>query len=135
MRRKNKMINYSCILFEYFSGASDRNYLDKIIEKIKIIHSLGYYHGDFNPSNFLIEDKTNKIIIIDTQGKKMKFFKYRAHYDMLTMKINSYPEMIYPYKKDFSYYLALIIKKFKNLKFIRKIKKKKAKLRDKGWKI
>lgn len=136
-KRKNGMITYSSILFEFSMAkeidGDNKKSLDKVIEKMKEIHNLGYYHGDFNPSNFLIEN--NKIIIIDTQGKKMKFFKYRAHYDMLTMKISSYPEMIYPYKKDFSYYVALAIKKLKKLKFVKKIKEKKAKLRDKGWKI
>lgn len=141
VKRKNKMICYSSILFEYSLGTSDRKYLDEIIEKMKEIHSLGYYHGDFNPSNFLIEEtkknnkEEHKILIIDTQGKRMSFFKYRAHYDMLTMQIDTYPEMMYPYKKDFSYWLALAVKKFKALKFIKKFKEKKRELRDKGWKI
>lgn len=38
-----------------------------IVEKMKEIHKLGYYHGDFNPGNFLVEN--NKIHILDTQGK------------------------------------------------------------------
>ncbi|PID66564.1 MAG: lipopolysaccharide biosynthesis protein, partial [Fusobacteriales bacterium] len=138
VRRKNKMINYSCILFEYSSGKEvcdeTEKYIELVIKKMIEIHKLGYYHGDFKPGNFLVENN-NKIVIIDSQGKKMKFMKYRAHYDMLTMKMDSYSEMIYPYKKDFSYYLALIIKKLKKLKFVKRIKEKKAKLRDKGWKI
>lgn len=133
-KRKNKMITYSTLILEYSSGVSNRKYLNKFIEKMKEIHSLGYYHGDFNPSNFLIEDN-EKIRIIDTQGKRMRFSKFGAHYDMLTMKIGSYSEMKYPYNKDFSYYLALSIKKFKKLKIVKDIKNKKKELRDKGWKI
>ena len=65
----------------------------------------------------------------------MGFGNYRAHYDMLTMKIDTYQDMEYPYKKNVFYYLALFVKKFKKLKFIEKIKEKKKKLREKGWKI
>lgn len=65
----------------------------------------------------------------------MRFFNYRAHYDMLTMNMDSYDEMIYPYKKDIFYYLALFVKKIKKNKFIEKIKAKKKALREKGWKI
>ncbi len=97
------------------------------------IHSFKIYHGDFNPGNFLLEN--GKIRIIDTQGKKMLFGNYRAHYDMLTMKMDSYKEMIYPYKKDVMYYFTFVIKKIKKNSFIEKIKYKKKKLREKGWKI
>ncbi|PID67365.1 MAG: lipopolysaccharide biosynthesis protein [Fusobacteriales bacterium] len=138
VKRNNLMINYSSLLLEYSRGKEADNerqkYIPRIIEKMKEIHSLGYYHGDFKPGNFLIEEN-NKIIILDTQGKKIGFSNYRAHYDMLTMKMNSYPEMKYPYKKNCFYYLALIIKKIKKLKFIKKFREKKAELRDKGWKI
>ena len=96
---------------------------------MKKIHCFKIYHGDFNPSNFLI-DEYNNVRIIDTQGKKMIFGNYRAHYDMLTMKMDSYNNMIYPYKKDLMYYFVLGIKKFKKLKFIEKIKEIKAKWRD-----
>ena len=65
----------------------------------------------------------------------MGFGNYRAHYDILTMKMESYQDMRYPYKKNIFYYLALFVKKFKKLKFIEKIKEKKKKLREKGWKI
>ena len=65
----------------------------------------------------------------------MKFFNYRAHYDMLTMKMDSYHEMVYPYKKDIMYYLVYGIKKLKRLNFVKKIKEKKKELRGKGWRI
>ena len=54
---------------------------------------------------------------------------------MLTMKIDSYQEMKYPYKKNIFYYFAIFMKKIKKLKFIQRIKEKKKKLREKGWKI
>lgn len=131
--RKKGFIFFSFFLMEYIDGKDDRKYLNDIIDKIIDIHSLGYYHGDFNPGNFLVNN--NGIHILDTQGKKMKFGNYRAHYDMLTMKMDSYEEMTYPYKKNIYYYLAYIMKKLKKLPFIEKIKKFKKNLRNKGWKI
>lgn len=132
-KRKYGFIEYSALIMENINGKDDRAYLDEIIKLLVKVHKLGIYHGDFNPGNFLIEN--GKIRIIDTQGKKMRFFNYRAHYDMLTMNMDSYDEMIYPYKKDIFYYLALFVKKIKKNKFIEKIKAKKKALREKGWKI
>ncbi|WP_022819035.1 LPS biosynthesis protein [Fusobacterium russii] len=133
-RRKNFII-FSAILFEYVEERRELNNLelDSLIKKMQEIHRLGYYHGDFNPTNFLV-DKDDNIRILDTQAKKIGLTNYRAYYDMLTMQEN-YLEMKYPYKKNFSYYFALSVKKFKRLKWVSWIKKKKKELRDKGWKI
>ena len=131
--RKFGMIEYSGFLMEYFEGIIDINKNLEFVKLVKKMHKNRVYHGDFNPGNFLVKD--NVVKIIDTQAKKMFFGKYRAHYDMITMKMDSYKEMKYPYEKDIFYYFALIVKKFKRLKFIEKIKEKKKKLRDKGWKI
>lgn len=132
-KRKYGMITYSALIMENINGKEDRSYLDEIVELMEKLHNLKIYHGDFNPGNFLLEN--GKIRIIDTQGKKMKFFNYRAHYDMLTMKMDSYHEMVYPYKKDIMYYLVYGIKKLKRLNFVKKIKEKKKELRGKGWRI
>ncbi|WP_297487916.1 lipopolysaccharide core heptose(II) kinase RfaY [uncultured Cetobacterium sp.] len=131
--RKFGMIEYSGFLMEYFEGIIDINKNLEFVKLVKKMHKNRVYHGDFNPGNFLVKD--NVVKIIDTQAKKMFFGKYRAHYDMLTMKMDSYKEMKYPYEKDIFYYFALGVKKLKRLKFIEKIKEKKKKLRDKGWKI
>lgn len=131
--RKNGFIKFSFFLMEYVTGEDDRKNLNIIIEKMKEIHSKGYYHGDFNPGNFLVDN--GNIHILDTQGKKMKFGNYRAHYDMITMKYDSYEEMIYPYAKNIYYYLAYLMKYLKKLPIIQKIKKIKKNLRDRGWKI
>ena len=132
VKRKNRMICYSALIQEKIS-INDTRELDKMVEVTKKIHSKGYYHGDCNPSNFMTSK--DKVKILDTQAKKMSFGNYRAHYDMLTMKIDSYQEMEYPYKKNIFYYFAIFMKKIKKLKFIEKIKEKKKKLREKGWKI
>lgn len=131
-RRKHGMINFSLLVLEKVEGDSN---IDKValIELIKKIHRNKIYHGDFNPSNFIFTK--NGIRIIDTQGKKMSFGNYRAHYDILTMKMDTYPDLKYPYKKNLFYYIALAVKKMKRLKFVEKIKEKKKILREKGWKI
>lgn len=135
VKRSKNFINFSAILFEYIADGEEL--FDKdlgiLVKKMQKIHDLGYYHGDFNPTNFLI-NKNNEIKILDTQAKKMGITKYRAHYDMLTMQEN-YINMKYPYSKTPSYFLALAVKKFKRLKWVSWIKGKKKKLRDKGWKI
>lgn len=135
VKRSKNFINFSAILFEYIADGEelfDKD-LEILVKRMQTIHDLGYYHGDFNPTNFLI-NKNNEIKILDTQAKKMGITKYRAHYDMLTMQEN-YINMKYPYSKTPSYFLALSVKKFKRLKWVSWIKEKKKKLRDKGWKI
>ena len=132
VKRKNGMICYSALIQEKIN-INDSRELDKMVEVTKKIHNKGYYHGDCNPSNFMTSK--DEVKILDTQAKKMSFGNYRAHYDMLTMKMDSYQEMEYPYKKNIFYYFAIFMKKIKKLKFIGKIKEKKKKLREKGWKI
>ena len=131
-KRKNGMIVYSLLLMERVIGTEEGN-LEILVNLMKKIHKKGFYHGDFNPSNFL--NSNGKLFILDTQGKEMFFGNYRAHYDMLTMKMDSYKEMEYPYLKNIFYYFALFIKKIKKLPLVEKIKKYKKKLREKGWKI
>ena len=132
VKRKNGMICYSALIQEKIN-INDSREINKMVEATIKIHIQGYYHGDCNPSNFMTSK--DEVKILDTQAKKMSFGNYRAHYDMLTMKIDSYQEMEYPYKKNIFYYFAIFMKKIKKLKFIAKIKEKKKKLREKGWKI
>lgn len=133
-KRRNRMIESSILIMEYVEGRVDYEFIDKEIQVLKSIHEKGVYHGDFNPGNFLVTEDGH-IKVIDTQGKSMYFGKYRAHYDMLTMQIDSYNNMKYPYEKDIWYYLALGMKKLKRIKLVEEIKGYKKKLRDRGWKI
>lgn len=131
VQRKNGMINYSALVMENITeDKQEEKDIKKIIELMEKIHHLGFYHGDFNLSNFLVDENKN-IRIIDTQGKKMIFGNYRAHYDMLTMKMDTYRNMVYPYKKNIFYYMALGLKKVKRLSFVKKIKEIRKNLRNK----
>ncbi|MGL5050250.1 MAG: lipopolysaccharide core heptose(II) kinase RfaY [Fusobacteriaceae bacterium] len=130
VKRKSKFIEESFILMEYIENTSKKN-KDLAIEYTKKMHEKKVYHGDCNPGNFVFTEE-NKLKIIDTQAKKMFFGKYRAHYDILTMKQDSYKEVRYPYSKDLFYYIALGMKSFKRNKVIKKIKSVRRKLRNQG---
>ncbi len=132
VKRKHRMICESHIVYEVIHGESGFKNKDLAVEATKKMHEYGVYHGDCNPSNFIITD--NGVKIIDTQAKKMFFGNYRAHYDMLLMK-DHYLDMKYPYKKNIFYYVVFVIRVFKRNWLIEKIKKNKKILRDRGWKI
>ncbi|MCF2626457.1 lipopolysaccharide biosynthesis protein [Fusobacterium mortiferum] len=124
-RREKGMINFSFLLMEWIEVPEgnnwDTNIFNKGIDELVKIHNLGYYHGDFNPTNIL-KTKDNKGILIDTQLKRLGLTKYKAHYDMITLQYDSWREMEYPYKKDIIYWLAYGVKRFKRLSLVRKIK-------------
>lgn len=115
-KRKYRTLKESYYILEMIDGeiCSSSKQKDKALEEVKKLHNLKRYHGDCNPCNFL-EEKTGEIKIIDSKLKRMFFGDYRAHYDMLTMKIDSYQEMKYPYKKNIFYYIAFIVKKIKKI--------------------
>lgn len=130
IKRKNGMICYNLMLMEYVGEEIFPDTLENMMKIIKKIHKKGYYHGDFNPSNFILKPN-GELKIVDTQGKKMGFGNYRAHYDILTMKMDSFPELEYPYKKNIFYYLALLMKRYKKNSLISEIKRLKNRYRDK----
>ncbi|WP_320047923.1 lipopolysaccharide biosynthesis protein [uncultured Ilyobacter sp.] len=133
VKRKHGMIEESHIIFEMAEGEAVLKNKHRAVDATKEMHKYGVYHGDCNPSNFIITREGLKVI--DTQAKKMHFGNYRAHYDMVTMKSDSYKEMVYPYRKNIFYYIVLMVKFFKRNPIVAKIKKNKKILRDKGWKI
>jgi heptose II phosphotransferase len=133
IKREKGIIVESYLVTEFLEGNDAGKNKEMAVELVKKMHKFGIYHGDFNPGNFVF--KGDELKVIDTQAKSYSFGEYRAHYDMLTMKMDSYHEMIYPYKKNIWYYLVLFVKKSKKLKIIEKIKKWKKKKRDQGWKI
>lgn len=135
-KRKKGFIVDSFFVMEYVEGflSAEPFYKDLMVDIMKKVHSINIYHGDCNPSNFIFDSK-NDIHILDTKGKSFSLGNFRAHYDMITMWYDSYKEMVYPYPKNFWYYLAFSLKLFKRNKFISDFKQFKKKLRDRGWKI
>lgn len=133
-KREKGMIIFSFLLMEYIKEEKFdyKDTVEKGIKELEKIHNLGYYHGDFNPSNIL-RASSNEVKLIDTQLKKDYFFNYRRHYDMITMQYDSYQEMKYSYAKNWVYYLAYMIKRFKRLKIMRGLRKLKIKNRENNW--
>lgn len=116
-KRKFRVLKKSFVIMEKVEGrVCEEDFLkDKAIEVVKKLHFIKRYHGDCNPYNFIEEKKSEEVKIIDSKMKKMILGKYRAHYDMLTMQLDSYSNMKYPYSKDMYYYIALAVKKLKKL--------------------
>lgn len=142
MVKKGIFLQESFILMEYVDGKLIRTVedIDIIMDMVKKIHEKGIYHGDLNTSNF-IKTKSG-IKIIDTQAKREKLWHFKRAYDILTMKndllvLESEYEVEKDYKvqRDIGYLLAYIIKNFKKLPIVEKIRGLKVKLRNKGWKI
>lgn len=141
--KKNLTIKQSYLLMEYVEGEkiSSIEDIDKIMELVEKIHKNKIYHGDLNTSNFIKEG--NKIRILDTQSKKEKIGSFKRWYDIFTLENDllvkelnyNVREKYYLKEKNIWFYLAYLLKNFKNTKLIKKIKAKKKELRKKGWKI
>ncbi|MEG0023379.1 MAG: lipopolysaccharide core heptose(II) kinase RfaY [Cetobacterium sp.] len=141
--KRGMFIEESFILMDYIEGEILRTEedIDSVVEIVKHIHSAGIYHGDLNTSNFI---KTKDgIKIIDTQGKRENFWNFKRSYDILTLKRDllvmsfNYPvdEKMETRKDSLGYMLAFMIKGFKQIPFVDKIRNLKRGLRNKGWKI
>lgn len=141
--KRGLFLKESYILMDYIEGEklSTKEDIDEVMKIVKKIHSRGIYHGDLNTSNF-IKTKSG-IKAIDTQGKNENFSSFKRNYDILTLKRDllvierKYDvEKNYPIRKNsLGYILAFLVKEFKYIPFVEKIRELKRKLRNKGWKI
>lgn len=142
MVKRGVFLKESFILMKYIDGEIIRTVedIDIIMDMVEKIHEKGIYHGDLNTSNFI--KTSDGIKIIDTQAKRESFWHFKRAYDILTLKNDllvlerEYEvEKNYKVKRDIGYALAYIIKNFKKLPLVEKIRGLKVKLRNKGWKI
>ncbi|WP_330111456.1 lipopolysaccharide core heptose(II) kinase RfaY [Cetobacterium somerae] len=142
MVKRGVFLKESFILMKYIDGEIIRTVedIDIIMDMVEKIHEKGIYHGDLNTSNFI--KTSDGIKIIDTQAKRERFWHFKRAYDILTLKNDllvlerEYEvEKNYKVKRDIGYALAYIIKNFKKLPLVEKIRGLKVKLRNKGWKI
>ena len=142
MVKRGVFLKESFILMKYIDGEIIRTVedIDIIMDMVEKIHEKGIYHGDLNTSNFI--KTSDGIKIIDTQAKRESFWHFKRAYDILTLKNDllvlerEYKvEKNYKVKRDIGYVLAYIIKNFKKLPLVEKIRGLKVKLRNKGWKI
>lgn len=140
--KRGLFIKESFILMEFIEGnvVRTKEGIDEILKIIEKIHKKGIYHGDLNTSNFI---KTKDgIKIIDSQGKREYLWNFKRAYDILTLKNDLLVLMLkydidkkYKIEKGIGYYLANLVKNFKTLPFVEKIREIKAKLRKRGFKI
>lgn len=140
-RRNHGILQESYLITEFIEGEILSPYQDRrsiempiIVKLLEKIHKEGYWHGDANPSNFI--NSSSGVRIIDTKLKK-DFLDYGKNYDMLTLDISALNvEEYYTFnKKEIGYWIAKLIKNFKQNIFIKTIRKYKKNLRKKGWKI
>lgn len=141
--KKSGTIKQSYLLMEYVSGEkiSTVEDIDKIMKLTEKMHRNKIYHGDLNTSNFI--KVNNEIRVLDTQGKTEKIGNFKRWYDIFTLENDllvqelnyNVREKYYLENRDIWFYLARLLKNFKNTKLIKKIKAKKKELRKKGWKI
>ncbi|MEG1339123.1 lipopolysaccharide core heptose(II) kinase RfaY [Cetobacterium sp.] len=140
--KRGLFLEESLILMDYIEGEPIKTIqdIDIIMDMVKKIHEKGIYHGDLNTSNFI--KTATGIKIIDTQAKKESIWHFKRGYDILTMKndllVLGYGyevEKNYRVKRDLGYLLAYIIKNFKKLPIVHKIREIKVYLRNKGWKV
>ncbi|MGL5797841.1 MAG: lipopolysaccharide core heptose(II) kinase RfaY [Cetobacterium sp.] len=142
MVRRGLFLKESYILMDYIEGEPIKTVqdIDSIMKMVESLHRKGIYHGDLNTSNFI---KTKEgIKIIDTQAKKERYWSFKRGYDILTMKNDllvlekKYDvEKSYRVKRDSGYLVAFLIKNFKKLSFVKKVRELKINLRNKGWKV
>lgn len=121
IERKNGIIVNEIVIMEYCLGEKtiiDENLL-KVIPILNKIYSLGRFHGDCNPGNFILNERGN-IKILDTKLKKMWFGDYRKHYDILTLMKHFKNKIEYPYKKNIFYYFAYMVRQIRSKKRGRK---------------
>lgn len=128
--KKNKlMVVDSFYVYEYIEAESiSDKYYPAIINTLKTLHYHDYLHHDAHLENFLI--KNEKIILIDANLKKIKYFKkLQTTYEFVYL-LNKSPE-IKPFlifdKKSFYFKIGNLYYKYLNIwrfikKTIRKIK-------------
>lgn len=141
--KRKCFIEESFILMDHIEGEklSTKEDIDEVIRIAKKIHGEGIYHGDLNTSNFIKTE--DGIKIIDTQGKREKFWNFKRSYDILSLKRDKLVEMLhydveksYPINRfSLGYIVAHLLKEFKYTPFIKKVREIKKNLRKKGWKI
>lgn len=140
--KRGIFLEESYILMDHIEDEKirDANDIDVIMKMVKKIHEKGIYHGDLNTSNFI--KMKDGIKIIDTQAKKESISNFKRSYDILTLKndllvleINYNVEKEYKVVRGVGYLLAYLIKNFKRLSVVKKVRKLKIKLRNRGWKV
>ena len=109
------------LIYEFIEGHKpDLDEVNNVVEELKKIHSLGYLHGDSHLDNFLISDKSEKIVyIIDSKFQKNKYGKFGEIFELMYLE-DSLGFKIELDRNSFYYKMALAFRNY--LTFFSKIK-------------
>jgi len=119
--RKNGMVVYSYMIFEYIEGeVVDKSKAREVIDLIRKIHKLGYLHSDTQKRNFLVNN--DKILTIDAKLKRKKFGKISENMEYIGFARDINEAYEYINKKSISFFIAKLFYDLLHVK--RKIRKK-----------
>ena len=113
-KRRGMSVEETYILMEYIEGDLPRTIdaYERVMEAIKELHSLGCYHGDCKPKNFIIRD--GEVFLIDSKFKRSYSLSLGKCKDVVRLQRRT--EETLPIKKHFkgyrlspAYYLAILL--------------------------
>lgn len=110
-KRRGMGVEETLILAPYIEGKEPREVSDynKVMESLRELHSLGYFHGDSKPKNFICN--AEGAILIDTKLKRSKLgigkWKDVARLQKRTSEKLDLTKYFGDYRKNIAYYLAV----------------------------
>ncbi len=113
-KRSGAAVEETYILMEYIEGHPPRTVeeYERVMEAIRELHSLGCYHGDCKPKNFIIRD--GEVYLIDSKFKRSWSLSLGKCKDVVRLQRRT--EETLPLKKYFkgyrfspAYYLAILL--------------------------
>ncbi|GLI56355.1 LPS biosynthesis protein [Propionigenium maris DSM 9537] len=110
-KRRGMGVEETLILAPYIEGREPREGRDynKVMESLRELHSMGYFHGDSKPKNFICNHEG--AILIDTKLKRSKFgvgkWKDVARLQKRTPEKLDLTRYFGDYRKNIAYYLAV----------------------------
>ncbi len=110
-KRRGMGVKETLILTPYIEGwePKDSEDYNKIMKSLRELHSLGYFHGDSKPKNFICNHE--EAILIDTKLKRSKLgmgkWKDVARLQKRTPEKLDLTKYFGDYRKNIAYYLAV----------------------------
>ncbi len=113
-KRRGVAVEETYILMEYIEGHPPRTVeeYERVMEAIRELHSLGCYHGDCKPKNFIIRE--GEVYLIDSKFKRSWSLSLGKCKDVVRLQRRTEENL--PIKKYFkgyrfspAYYLAILL--------------------------
>lgn len=113
-RRRGRRVMETFLLTEYIEGETPQTIEEyqEVMKTLAELHSLGHYHGDCKPENFI--STSQGIILVDSKFRKSSFFILGKCKDILrfqrkTARALSIGSDFKRYKWSPAYYLAILL--------------------------